>query len=279
MAVSVPPRGLHGSLRTRQARPLNGVEIKEALETHILSVAEKMLSEMGALSDQQIDLTDHLKPYIGPELNKIARLQRINITYPKVGWSIRVRLQQQDDGDIVYSVLNGEVELDLERNLRLHIPFGQPGNGPVLRSLEEEKIQNQVPDRDRQTFKLPVTAEYIKPDGTTGKVDLNELKAEKVERRAARVIDVGRGAENRVIRNLPAEIEQEDGSIVIGTKEVPMVAGQHGDKIVTPNELPEISLDDILAEPPLVTMAPPDKPLPEPGSMAKINRPDVKFKK
>lgn len=265
MSVTVPPRNIAGSLQNRQARPLNGLEISESIEKHFMVLTDRMLNESGLLSDEIILVTEGLKDIIREELNKQSRLQRMNITYPKVGWSIKTRLERKDD---YHHVVNGEVELDLERNVRLNLRFGESGQGIVIKSLEEEKISTSVPDKDRQQFNLPIEAEYIKPDGTTGKVDITELKP--TEKRAARTVDVGSGASNKQVRWI------QDGSDL--GKKVEVSGGQQGDVIITPSELPEITLDDLVATPPEIPKEPPTNPLPPKGSMAQVTKPGVKFK-
>jgi hypothetical protein len=252
MSISVPPRGLAGSLASRQARPLNGLEVARALENHILAAAGRLLSDADLLSDKIIRLTDEMRVSLNNELSKHTRLQKVNITYPKVGWSIKIRLEEMEI-DPKWKFITGEVELDLERNLRLNIRFGASGvPSKVISSLEEEKIPNSIPDKDRQSFGLKVEAEFLKPDGTTGKVDLNELKPP--ERRAARSVDVGRGR-------------------IVG-QEVTV-----GEEIKLPSELPEVSLDDLVAEPPPAPKEPVKEPLPPKGSMAAKTAPNVKFVK
>lgn len=248
MSISVPPRGLAGSLASRQARPLTGLEIREAVEKHVLALINKLLSNVGMLSDKILEMMETTRPSISDELARQPRLQKINITYPKVGWSIKVRLEQTEHLQWV----SGEIELDLERNVRIPIRFGPSGGGIVVSSLEEEKIPTSIPDKDRQSFGLKVEAEFLKPDGTTGKVDLNELRPS--ERRAARSVDVGKGR----------------------------VQGQEvttGEEIKLPSEVPEVSLDDLVAEPPPAPKDPIPEPLPPKGSMAAKTAPNVKFLK
>lgn len=249
MSINVPPRGLAGSLQTRQARPMNGLEVSKAIQTHLMTLTDRMLSEAGLLSDQVIDLTEQLKLLIEEELSKQSRLQKVNVTYPKVGWSIKTRLEELEDGT---HRVNAEVELDLERNLRLNIRFGQSGFGNVVRTLEEEKIPNSTPDNDRKKFGLPVEAEFLRPDGTVGKVDLSDLKPQ--ERRAARTVDVGRARVTDVVQ---------------------------GEEVKLPSELPEVTFQesDLIAEPPPGPKEPSSTPLPPKGSMAQQTRPNVKFKK
>lgn len=256
MPITVPARG---ALRTRQARPLNGLEIREAVENHLMTLTDRLLSNAGLLSDKVIELTEQLRTIVQSEFSHQSRLHRVNVTYPKVGWSIKTRLQQLED---LSYLVTAEVELDLERNIRLNIQFGRSGEGIVLGSLEEEKIPTNVPDQDRGTFNLPITAEFNKPDGTTGTVDVRDLK------RAARTVDVGSGAPNRQSRLIPTDE---------GTVEVKMAGVEAGQEIVLPKDLPEISLDDVVATPP----SPPEKPLTTPLGPKGVNvvaKPNVKFK-
>lgn len=278
MPVTAPPRGVAGALASRQARPLTGIEVRDAVEKHTLTLIDKLLSNAGLLSDQIISMVEKTRPIISEELLRHSRLQRINITYPKVGWSIKVRLEELEI-DPNWKFITGEIELDLERSLRLNIRFGG-GDVPskVISSLEEEKIPSGIPDKTRQEFGLPVTTEVLKPDGSTEKVSLEELKG---ERRAARTVDVGSGAIDRMPVQVPADEIKEDGSIVITSKEILAAGGEQGEVIVTPKELPPITLEeDLIATPP---PPPPKEPLKEPlappNSMNKIKRPDVKFKK
>lgn len=254
-------------LKNRQAKPLNGSEVRDAVKNHLLTLTGKMLNESGLLSDGIISLTQQLEEAMNAEFIKQSILQKVNVTYPKVGWNIKTRLEFSEKE--IYSV-NAEVELDLERNLRLNIQFGESGLGRVIKSLEEEKISSAVPDRDRESFGLKVEAEFLRPDGTTGKVDVAELRR---ERRAARTVDVGSGAQNRIPIRVPTD---ERG--IIETKEVLVTGGEQGNLIVTPAELPEISLDELVATPPMVPMEPLAAPLPPPGGMNRVARPNAKLK-
>src|SRR5262245_1458366 len=119
MSISVPPRGLAGSLQNRQARPLNGIEVSEAVHHHVMTLADKRHGNAGFLSDRIIEMVEKVHLDIGDELRKQTRLSKVNITYPKVGWSIKIRLEEANDLQWV----TGEVELDLERNVRLSIRF------------------------------------------------------------------------------------------------------------------------------------------------------------
>lgn len=266
MPVTAPPRGAAALLANRQANPLTGLEIKEAVGKHIFSLVYKLLNNADLLSDRIIELTESTSINVQQELSKHNLLQKINLTYPKVGWSIKVRLEEVDDGS---HFISGEIELDLQRNERLNIRFGESGHGRVIGSLEEEKIPTSIPDKDRKSFDLPIQVDHIKPDGTVGKIDIRDLKGEK---RAARTVDVGSGAtERQVIRvhgDNPDNLRRVEASLI-----------GKGELIITPDQL-EISLDDIVATPP---PPPPKEPLKEPlahpNAMNRVKRPDVKFKR
>jgi hypothetical protein len=261
---------LDGTLKARQARPLNGLEVKEAVETHLLTLTDRLLGNVGLLSDQIINLSEELKSSVRRVLTAQSRLSRVHVTYPRVGWNIKTRVEQLEDHSYV---VNAEVELDLERNVRINLQFGESGRGIVIASLEEEKIPTNAPDLDRNSFGMPIEAEYVRPDGTTGKVDIRELRGDK---RVAKTIDVGQGADGRVPRDIPAEIEV-DGKIVIGTKEVLMTGGDGGQQVVLPKDLPEISLDNLVATPPEPPKKPLEVPLP-PKGVGSLGKPNVKFK-
>lgn len=281
MAVSVPPRYIGGSLKSRQARPLNGLEVREAVETHLLTLTDRLLGNIGLLSDQVANLAEELRTYVRTGFSRQSRLGKAHIVYPKVGWNIKTRVEQLEDHS--YCV-NAEVELDLERNIRLNLQFGESGRGIVIASLEEEKIPTDTPDTDRRLFGMPIEQEYVRPDGTIGKVDIRELRGEK---RVARTIDVGSGKDGREVREVPAEIETEHG-IVIGTKEILMAVGDGGQPITLPSDHPEVTLDtdhdgymyngeSVVATPPEVPKEPPKSPL-LPKGISKIGAPNVKFK-
>lgn len=257
---------IDGSLKSRLARPLNGLEVREAVETHLLALSERLLGNVGLLSDQVISLSEFLKEAIREVFSRQSRLHRVHLTYPGVGWNIKTRVEQLEDHSYC---INAEVELDLARNERINLQFGESGRGIVIASLEEEKIRTDIPDRDRDTFGLPIEAEFMRPDGTTGKVDIKELRLQK---RAARTIDVGSGADNREVRRVPSE---EDGKIT--TKEILMSAGEGGQEVVLPSQLPEITLDDIVASPPEPPRKPQEVPL-SPKGVGKFGAPNVKFK-
>lgn len=258
---------LDGSLKSRFARPLNGQEVREAVETHLLTLTDRLLGNIGLLSDQVVALSESLREMIKEVLSRQTRLSKVHIVYPKAGWYIKTRVEQLEDQSYV---VNAEVELDLERNVRLNLQFGESGRGIVVASLEEEKISTDTPDKDRNLFGMPIEADYTRLDGTIGKVDIRELRGEK---RSARAIDVGSGADNTEPRLVPAEIEV-DGQITIGTKEIMMRSDGEGQKVVLPSELPEI---DLVATPPEVRTEPPQGPLP-PKGISKIGAPNVKFK-
>lgn len=266
------------ALKNRQAKPLTGLEVKDSIKNHLLTLTGKLLDESGLLSDAIVSLTEQLDEAMDIEFRKHTLLQKVNVAYPKVGWNVKTRLEISEME--VYSV-NAEVELDLQYNHRINIRFGESGLGKVVRSMEEEKITNPVPDRDREKFGLKVEAEFLRPDGTTGKIDVTELRR---QRRAAKTIDVGSGADNR----LPIQVPTDENGI-IETREILAGGGEIGNEIVLPSELPEISLDtqkdgymyngeDLVATPPEIPKEPPAVPLPPPGGMNRVARPRVAIK-
>ena len=266
MPVNVPSRN---ALASRQARPLTGKEVADAIENHLLTLSTRLMDGRDILSDQILSLQDQLKKDFRSSIHYKSQLHKVHLTYPKVGWSVRIRLEE---GDFGYSI-SADIELDLERNLRLNLRVGESGF-VVLSSIEDEKIPQNTPDKDRQKFSLPVTADFLKPDGTVGKVDIEELRPS--EKRAARTVDVGRGAEGRVAK--PLSTQGENG--LLTTVDVLMTGGEVGQEVILPNDprLPEVTLD-VVASPPIVEKAPPTVPLPPPKSMAGNSRPNVKFKK
>lgn len=273
MPISAPPKHLDGSLKTRQARPLNGQEVREAVETHLLTLTDRLLSNIGLLSDQIISLSEQLRKNVRDVFSLQIRLNKIHVTYPKVGWNIKTRVEQLEDHTYI---VNAEVELDLERNVRLNLQFGESGRGIVISSLEDEKIPIDTPDKDRRIFGLPIEADYTRPDGTIGKVDIRELHGQKERARIAKTVDVGSGMAGREFRNVPAEIEV-NGRTIIGTKEILMKGGEDGQEVILPSDLPEITLNDLIATPPVIPKEPPKTPLP-PKGIGNLGRPNVKFK-
>jgi len=236
-----------GRLIDRAARPLNGQEVARAIESHVLSLANKILNDAGVYSDRSMELIETMTNDLHESFLKHTQLTKINIRYPKIGWEVKVRLEENE---LNQYHMSAEVDLDLERNLRIPIRVGQSGFGRVISSREEERIPTDIPDKTRKEFDLPIKAEIVKTNGEVVNTDLRELQQ---ERRAARTVDVGR-----------AKIE---GQVV--TKGAP---------IVLPTEVPEISLDEVLAEPPVMAKNPEAPPLPEKGSMAQKTRPQARFK-
>jgi hypothetical protein len=217
--------------------------VAHAIEQHILTLTTKLLNSQNILSDVLLPLLDSIKECIYREISKQTRLQKVHLRYPKAGWNIKTRLERLEDE--TYTV-NAEVELDLERNVRLNLQFGESGKGVVVASMEEEKIPTNIPDRDRQQFDLKIEADYINPDGSTGKVDVAELRR---ERRSARSVDIGGAA--------PIKVEEI---------------------VVLPRDIPEIEIDDVVASPPIIEPEPsrPESPVKNPMSSVKPLK--VKFR-
>lgn len=262
--------GLANSIANRQASPLNGKDIKEALERHVFLLTDKILEKNNFKSDVMIHQIEQVSSSLASELSKHSALNRINITYPRVGWSIKLRLEELEDKS---HIINGEIELDLQYNLRMSIRFGLSGLGNVISTLEEERIPSNTPDQLRKQFNLPITADVVTPDGSVKKVDLSNF-----ERKAARTVDVGSGADNLEKIQVYGEVEV-DGEIVPGVVERQAAGGETGLDVVLPSQLPEITLDDVVATPPEIEKKPIETPLPPHNSMAGVRRPNVKFKK
>lgn len=236
-----------GRLMDRAAKPLNGQEVARAIESHILSLANKILNEKGVYSDRSMELIDILTSDLHESFLKDTRLTKIHIRYPRVGWEIKVRLEENDHQEYHMSA---EIDLDLQANVRVNFRVGQSGFGNVICSKEEERIPTRIPDKTRKEFDLPITAEIAKPNGEVVAVDLRELQQ---ERRSARTVDVG-------------------------SARIPGQEVTQGEKIVLPSEAPEISMDELVAEPPTPPKNPDSKPAPPAGTMANKTQPKARFK-
>jgi hypothetical protein len=274
MSVTVPTRQLSDSIANRQARPLNGVEVREALEKHVFSLTDQIMTKNDSKSDAMLHQIEQVSSSLRAELAKHSQLSRVNLSYPKVGWSIKIRLEELED---LSRIINGEIELDLQRNLRLNIRFGLSGVGNVISTIEDERIPTDTPDLLRKDFKLPITTDVIGPDGLVKKVDLSNI-----ERRAARTADVGSGAVDRKSISVYGEVEEViDGEITKIPVMVEKLAsgGEEGLEVVLPSQLPEITLDDVVATPPEPPKAELSYPLPPPNSMANKTRPNVKIRR
>lgn len=257
---------LSNAINNRQAKPLTGIEIAEALKTHLLTLSEKMLTDkVNFRSDRIISLTTELEGKILEEFAKRNFLGKMNITYPRVGWSVRTRLHRKDSDESHF--LTAEVELDLQYNMRILIQVGDSTDSIVVCDMEDEKISTSVPDRDRQKFGMPVFVDVNKPDGTVAKVNLAEVQS--TPKRAARSVDVGRAATNQIEIILPTD----NGPIGISGSADSVL----GADIVLPSELPEVSLDNLVATPPPPPPMPPVVTPPS-GGMSKP-RPAVKLKR
>lgn len=269
MPANISKGGLQSAITNRQAKPFTGIEIKEALQNHILTLAEKMLTDkVNFRSDKILELTSQLEEILLTELGKPSYLQKVNITYPRVGWNIRTRLHRLDEDESHF--LTAEIELDLQYNVRVLIQVGNTSGSTVVCDLEEEKIPNNIPDRDRQKFGMPIFVDVNKPDGTVAKVNLAEVKSP--ERRAARSVDVGRAAVNQMEILVPTD----EGLVGIsGSSDV-----QVGNTIELPKDLPEVTLDDLVATPPPPPMTTPSFAPPVPsGGIAKPTKPNMKLKR
>lgn len=262
--------GLANAIANRQARPLNGKEVKEALEHHVFIMTDKILEKNNFKSDVMIHQIEQVSGALSAELSKHSVLNRLNIAYPGVGWSIKLRLEELEDKS---HIINGEIELDLQHNVRLNIRFGLSGVGNVISTIEEERIRTNTPDVFRKQFKLPITTNVVNPDGTIQRVDISNF-----ERKVARSADVGSGADGLKPVKVYGEVEI-DGKVEPGMVEKMATGGEVGVEVILPSQLPEITLDDVVATPPEIEKKPLEVPLPPPNSMAKVTRPNVKFKR
>lgn len=266
LPANISRGGLSTAIQNRQASPLTGIEVRDAIQHHILAVAQKMLVDRTEFkSDKIIELTESFEQICVEELSKRTPLQKINVTYPRVGWSIRTRLHRKDSDESHF--ITAEVELDLQYNVRILIQLGNSSESTVICDMEEEKIADGTPDRDRQKFGIPVYVDVNKPDGTIAKVNLAEVQS--APRKAARSVDVGRAALNQIEILLPSD----DGLVGISGSADSVL----GADIVLPSELPEVTLDELVATPPPLPMEAPVV-LPPTGGMAKP-RPAVKLKR
>lgn len=266
LPANISKGGLQSAITNRQAKPLTGLEIAEALKNHLLTLSEKMLTDkVNFRSDKILSLTSELEGKIEEEFAKRTFLGKVNITYPRVGWSVRTRLHRKDEDESHF--LTAEIELDLQYNMRILIQMGSSTDSIVVCDMEDEKISTSVPDRDRQKFGMPVYVDVNKPDGTVAKVNLAEVQP--TPKKAARSVDVGRAALNQIEIVLPSD----GGPIGISGSADSVL----GSDIVLPSELPEVSLDELVAKPPPPpSMAP--VVTPPSGGMSKP-RPAVKFKR
>lgn len=211
--------GVRNNVKERQAKPLNGTEVKEAIEAHMIELADSILRKENILSDQMLNLTDDFSSQITRALSIQSRI-KFNISFPKVGWKCTVRLEKLDDDSLS---LSGEVELDLERNVRLTIPCGKYGKGITVSSLNDEKIPTNIPDADRERFNLPINLEHLNSDGGVTRTDLRELRS-KEPKVAARKIEIGSGVTSDTTTLVPDPqhkdefLEVKVGNISLGSE-------------------------------------------------------------
>lgn len=264
MPVSAPERLSGGApegsrMMNRIARPLNGVEVAEAVLSQLKDLGSKLLKEEAIKGERGDFVLNNFVLDIQYRTSTNYLLSKINIRYPKVGWICRVRLERLDDAGLDYS-LNGEADIDLEAGRRLCLQFGTSGLGFLVNKLEDETLSTDQPDRVRQDLGLPIELEFIKPNGEVGKTTLEEIEA-KQPKRAARSVEVGRGIEG----GTQVEIREDNENTF------PVLANARvSTEIVT--ELPEVSLDlDI----PIVEAPPPPAP---PGGLGQSSKPKSYYK-
>lgn len=199
---------------SRQARPLNGVEIRKALIVMIHQLALELIEREavgleGELKDKCIDM---LLDQTAKRFDSEWALNRSHVCYPGVGWSIKVNLEKLGDR---YS-LNSKIELDLALNVRSEFTIGFPDTGPLVGTVEHEQLKTNVPDRMRQESGLPVEVDYVRQDGSTGKAQI----------KMARTVDVSGG-----------QVVSKDPEI------------KPSQVMKAPESLPELPAEDLIAEP------------------------------
>jgi len=237
MAVIVPPRvsgGVEPGHRVlqRQARPLNGIEIGKAIKSHLKDMAYYLLLRQEYIEVPSFPtLTDPLIEQVDTAIGLQARLQKMNTVYPKVGWLMRLRLQE-DESDLGSFHLTAECELDLDHNVRILLHFGDATKGRVIDTHEDERLSTSSPDNLREKSDLPIDVQVMAPDGQVKTVDLRDV----APKRAARRVDVGQAA-TKPVEVAPAELIE----------------------VVTPEMTDSITLD---LEPPKVEVAAPAVPPP-----------------
>lgn len=148
-------------LLERVARPLTGLEVKEALRRHLVDIGDRMLvdGKIHHLFEQAVI----------DRLGKDSRLSKMNLVYPGVGWKVTVVREMEGDGG--RENLWAEIELDLEPGKRNNWIVGESGLGEELERIEEEQLQSRVPDAIREKRGLPVEGDWVKPStGERGKV-------------------------------------------------------------------------------------------------------------
>jgi hypothetical protein len=165
-------------LLERVARPLTGIEVREALKRHLLELARRLPTEEKVQQEfEQATIR---------RLGSDSRLGKMNLVYPGVGWKISVVKEIKGDGEL--ENLWAQIELDLEVGKRNNWLIGDVGLGEEVERLEEEQIQTKIPDQTREMRGLPVEVDWVKP-GT----------GERGKARFARQVEVGRGALEPVV--------------------------------------------------------------------------------
>lgn len=255
MPVTTLPRVSGGApegsrVMSRIARPLNGLEIGEVIQLHVNRLAKEILLKAAIKERVAESLLSKLEESVVDRLTNHQRLRQVHLVYPKVGWQVKVRLERLDEAGMNYA-LNAECELDLDRNVRLILQFGESGQGDLVDSMEDERLSTDRPDEVREQFDLPIKIETMNPEGEVKSVDLKTLQQkDSGPKRAARTVDVG-----------PAKTNSE---------------AKVGEPVVLPSELPEVTLDLVPPEPEKPI---PTGPAPEPGGMAKTSKPNARWSK
>lgn len=177
-------------LLERVARPLTGLEVREALGRHLLALSSEMKEVKG-------ETREFFAVEVEKALARPSELGKMNLVYPGVGWRAIVVLEALEDER---EWLRAEVQLDLAPGRRLELLVGLEGRGIERARLEEEQLQSKAPDLLRAQRGLPVELEYVVPStGARGRVP-------------ARSVEVGGGATRapKIVRDVDGLSKPED---------------------------------------------------------------------
>ena len=253
---------LNKAVQSREALPLNGDEIKKAIYNHLSRLALKLVDKHELTTDSAI--IDELVTDATRVMSLQSRLH-IGSAYPKSGWRTIVRLEKIDDKFYFTS----EVELDLERNVRLNLRFGQTQSGIVIDTIDDEKIPSNIPDKDRTAFDLPISITKINTDGSVAKMDLRDIRAakddEQITTNGSTKPSIPALAGGHTTNTLPSTTSNSDTTTTTTT--------------TTSSSTPTTTTTSPVATPPPPPQLQPlDSPLPATQSMSTKTRPNTKLK-
>lgn len=198
----------------RTARPLTGLEVKEALRRHLLELGQGLAQPLGPEADP---LMHRFENEVLRKLDAQAELCKLNLVYPGVGWRVEVVLEELETPEEgLQRWLQALVELDLEPGKRKELQVGLAGRGLEVSKVEDEQLQSRVPDKVREQRGLPVEVDWVKGP-----------ERGKAELKPARSVEIGGGAPDSpklpVIEKAEMPIEDLIGEL---PKEVGKVAGK-----------------------------------------------------